>query len=166
MIQIPKLLRSLSALSLYKISTHIDLGVDRQSLEVRSWSRTCLIYIQYYGDEQAQQELVNNGYGRVIFISYSTAGGIDEVQDAEIWNGLKQISRFLSELHFGRYNHKPFFQPLPLLARMSVEQIEEEGANEEVEAQMNNVGYYDDSNIKDYANYVKAMVLNHFVHSR
>ncbi|KAA6361124.1 MAG: hypothetical protein EZS28_043349 [Streblomastix strix] len=165
MIQIPKLLQSLVALSRFRLGTHIDLDVDNQRLEVRSWSRDCLYYIQYYGDKQDQSEIVNVGYGRVMSITFSTAGGQGEEQDMEIMNGLRSIYWFLSALHAGRNNGwQPSFQPLPLLARRSEEQIEEEGAKEEIEAQMNNNGYYVD--IRNWANKAKAMTLNCFIHRR
>ncbi|KAA6363125.1 MAG: hypothetical protein EZS28_041348 [Streblomastix strix] len=161
-IKIPKLLQSLSALVTFRLGTHIDLDVDNQRLKVRSWSRQCFRWIQHFGDEQDQSELVNNGYGRVTSISFCTAGGQGEEQDAEIFYGLYYISRFLRALHYGRNDdYQPSFQPLPLLVRNTEEQIEEEGANEEIEAQMNNYGYNRD--IKYWANYVKEVVLNHFI---
>ncbi|KAA6364226.1 MAG: hypothetical protein EZS28_040247, partial [Streblomastix strix] len=161
-IQIPKLLQSLTTLVTFRLGTHIDLDVDNQRLKVRHWSRDCLRLIQHFGDEQDQSELVNQGYGRVMSTAFCTAGGKGEDQDEEIYNGMMYIQFFLGALHAVR-NWQPFFQPLPLLARRSEEQMEEEGANEEIDAQMNNNGYYDDSNIKDYANYVKEVVLNRFI---
>ncbi|KAA6366352.1 MAG: hypothetical protein EZS28_038121, partial [Streblomastix strix] len=86
-IQIPKLLKSLSALVNFRLGTHIDLDVDNQRLEVRHWSRYCLNWIRYLGDEQDQSELVNKRYGRVMSISFCTAGGKGEEQDLEILNG-------------------------------------------------------------------------------
>ncbi|KAA6397076.1 MAG: hypothetical protein EZS28_007395 [Streblomastix strix] len=164
-IQIPKLLQSLSEIACYKIRIHFNKDIDRQSLEVRSLSRWSLIQIQGFGDEQVQSELVNIGFGRVMSLSFCTAGGIGEEQDEEIRNGLYYIYRFLSDLHEGRTYGQPSFQPLPLLVRVSLEQIEEEGANEEVEAQMkNNKGYY--GLIKGWAKCVKATILNHFIHQR
>ncbi|KAA6388968.1 MAG: hypothetical protein EZS28_015509, partial [Streblomastix strix] len=77
---------------------------------------------------------------------------------------LQRISRFLRDIHQGRNYLKPYFQTLPLLARRSIEQIEEEGANEELEAQMINKGY--SWNIKREANDAKAETLNHFIHKR
>ncbi|KAA6362747.1 MAG: hypothetical protein EZS28_041726, partial [Streblomastix strix] len=124
----------------YKLGTHIDLDVDNQRLKVRSISRDCHNLIQVYGDEQDQLELANVKYGKMICISFSTAGGTGEEQDEEILNELFHIFNLLSSLHQGRNNYQPQFQPLPLLARRTEEQIEEEGANEEIEAQMNNVG--------------------------
>ncbi|KAA6361288.1 MAG: hypothetical protein EZS28_043186, partial [Streblomastix strix] len=79
-IHIPKLLKSLTTLVTFRLSTHIDLDVDNQRLKVRSWSSDCLRWIQQLGDEQDQSELVNNGYGRVMSISFSTAGGVGEEQ--------------------------------------------------------------------------------------
>ncbi|KAA6359532.1 MAG: hypothetical protein EZS28_044941 [Streblomastix strix] len=139
MIQIPKLLKSITTLSLYKIDVHIGQELDQMRLEIRCNSRWCLYWIQVWGDEQVQSELVNKRYGRVTSISICTAGGKGEEQDQEIYNGLKYIFSFLRELHAGRNNDwKPFFQPLPLLARRTEEQMEEEGAREEIDAQMNN----------------------------
>ncbi|KAA6361046.1 MAG: hypothetical protein EZS28_043427, partial [Streblomastix strix] len=162
MIQIPKLLQSLSALVTFRLGTHIDLDVDNQRLEVRSRSQRCLSGIRYYGDEQVQTDLVTQGYGRVMSITFCTAGGKGEEQDEEIWNGLDRISVFLRELHEGRNDdYQSSFQPLPLLVRNTEEQMEEEGADEELEAQMNNNGY--NSNIKGYANYVKEVILNRFI---
>ncbi|KAA6376863.1 MAG: hypothetical protein EZS28_027609 [Streblomastix strix] len=134
-------------------------------MEIRSWSRDCLSLIQYYGDEQVQSELVNQGFGRVMPISYCTAGGIGEEQDLEIKDGLFYISDFLRELHEGRNDDwYPSFQPLPLLARSSEEQIEEEGANEELEAQMKN-NKENQWGIKVWAINTKAAIVNHFIHS-
>ncbi|KAA6402267.1 MAG: hypothetical protein EZS28_002198, partial [Streblomastix strix] len=159
-IQIPKILQSLSALVTFRLGTYIDLDVDRQSLEVRSWNRWCFNQIQRFGDEQDQQELVNNEYGRVMSLSLCTAGGAGEEQDEEIRNGLYYIYDFLRQLHEGR-NDQPSFQHLPLLAGVSLEQMKEEGAIEELEAQMINSGY--DGEILDYANDVKAATLNRFI---
>ncbi|KAA6353876.1 MAG: hypothetical protein EZS28_050597 [Streblomastix strix] len=130
-------------------------------LEIRCNSRWCLYWIQWDGDEQDQTVLVNNGYGRVTSITFSTAGGQGEEQDDEIRNGLVCISDFLRRLHEGK-TQQSSFQPIPLLARNTEEQMEEEGAREELEAQMNNNGY--DSNIKFWANEAKKATLNHFIH--
>ncbi|KAA6393869.1 MAG: hypothetical protein EZS28_010603 [Streblomastix strix] len=161
-IQIPKLLKSITTLSLYKIGIHIGQELDQQRLEVRHWSRWCLYWIQFYGDAQDQSELVNNEYGRVMFITFSTAGGIGEERDKEILYGFNYISDFLRQLHEGRNNRKPSFQPLPLLARITEEQIIEEGANEELEAQIKNKG--NNGSIKYWTNEAKAVVLNRFIH--
>ncbi|KAA6310370.1 MAG: hypothetical protein EZS28_056322, partial [Streblomastix strix] len=56
----------------------------------------------------------------------------------------------------------PSFQPLPLLVPVSLEQIEEEGAIEEIETQMNNNGNY--GYIKNDATWAKSVTLNHFIH--
>ncbi|KAA6392548.1 MAG: hypothetical protein EZS28_011927 [Streblomastix strix] len=162
--QITKLLHSLTTLSRFKVGTHLREEIDQQSLEVRRWSRRCLSQIQYNGDEQDQSKLANQEYGRMMSLSYSTAGGIGDEQDDEIQYGMFCISYFLGQLHQGRNNYQPSFQPLPLLARITEEQIEEEGANEEIEAQIINKGF--DGIIKSYANYVKAATLNCFIHTR
>ncbi|KAA6372273.1 MAG: hypothetical protein EZS28_032200 [Streblomastix strix] len=160
--KIPKLLQSLSALTIFKLGTHIDLDVDQQRLEVRYTSRLCLYWIQVYGDKQVQTELVNVEYGRMMSISFCTAGGQGEEQDQEIRNGLVPIYFFLRDLHEGRNAYQPYFQPLPLLARRSEEQIEEEGVNEEIEAQMKNSVL--DGHIKNWAKKAKATALNRFIY--
>ncbi|KAA6381321.1 MAG: hypothetical protein EZS28_023153 [Streblomastix strix] len=161
-IQIPNLLKSLITLATFRIGTHLREEIDLQRIEVRRWSRQCLWSIQGDGDEQVQSELVRQGYGRVMPISCCTAGGKCEEYDQEIYDGLFYISRFLRELYEGRNDWYPSFQPLPLLARSTEEQIEDEGANEELEAQMNNNGYYGDINA--LANRTKAATLNRFIH--
>ncbi|KAA6368258.1 MAG: hypothetical protein EZS28_036215 [Streblomastix strix] len=153
----------ISALSLYKLGTHPNQEVYRLRLNVRNDSRYCLRQIQIYGDEQDFADLVNVEYGRVLSIAFCTAGGIGEEQDVEIKDVLNYISIFLKELHEGRIYYQPFFQPLPLLVRRTEEQIEEEGANEELEAQMENNGFYLNS-IRNWANRAKANSLNHFIH--
>ncbi|KAA6394575.1 MAG: hypothetical protein EZS28_009895 [Streblomastix strix] len=160
-IRIPKLLQSFSALSLYKICCHLSEDIDQQRLEVRHISRDCLGEIRYNGDEQIQTELVNQRFGRVMTISISTAGGNGEEQDKEIRNGLFYIYYFLRDIHEGRTNRQSSFQPLPLLVRSTKEQIEEEGANEEIETQMKNNGF--NGNIMIWANEAKAVILNRFI---
>ncbi|KAA6372711.1 MAG: hypothetical protein EZS28_031763 [Streblomastix strix] len=160
--QIPKLLLSITTLSRFKVGNYVGQVLDLQRLKVRSWSRRCFDQIQVLGDEQDQTDLVNNKNGKMTFISFCTAGGIGEEHDKEISNGLFYIYWFLRELYEGRNEQQPSFQPLPLLARITEEQIEEEGANEEIEAQMNNNKGYD-GYIKQWAIVFKKVTLNHFI---
>ncbi|KAA6367606.1 MAG: hypothetical protein EZS28_036867 [Streblomastix strix] len=162
-IRIPKLLQSLISLVTFKLGIHLNEQIDLLRLKVRRQSRLCLYWIQSFGDEQDQLELVNNQYGRVMSLSFCTAGGVGEEQNAEIFNVLNHFYFFLRSLHEGISYRQPSFQPLPLLVRRTEEQIEEEGANEEIDAQMNNNGYYYCS-INYWANNVKAATLNHFIH--
>ncbi|KAA6357470.1 MAG: hypothetical protein EZS28_047003, partial [Streblomastix strix] len=122
MIQIPKLLKSLVALSRFRLGTHLREEIDLQRLEVRSRSQRCLSGIRYNGDKQVQTDLVTQGYGRVMFITICAAGGQGEEQDVEIWNGLEYITDFLRELHESK-TQQPSFQPLPLLIRKTDEQM-------------------------------------------
>ncbi|KAA6393119.1 MAG: hypothetical protein EZS28_011358 [Streblomastix strix] len=157
----PKIIHSLSVLSLYKLGTHLKEEEDGQRKDVRHWSRYCLWIIQFYGNEQDQTELFKIGYGRVISIAFCTAGGVGEEEDAEIFNGLFYFSRFLRQLHEGRAR-QPSLQQLPLLVRRTEEQMEEEGSNEELQAQIKINRYY--GYIKKEANLAKAVILNHFIH--
>ncbi|KAA6378521.1 MAG: hypothetical protein EZS28_025953 [Streblomastix strix] len=132
---------------------------DQQTLALRSGSRTCLFYIQFWGDVSTQSELINVGYARVFVIAISTASGSGEEQDREINDGLFRISQFIRCLNKAKCNS---FPPQPLLVHRSDEQLEEEGGNEEIDSQLINKGhqYY---NIKDYANETKGAILNHFI---
>ncbi|KAA6401792.1 MAG: hypothetical protein EZS28_002686 [Streblomastix strix] len=161
----PKLLQSLIALVTFRLDEHISEELDQQIFSFRSRSRDCLYQIQFSSDEQDQSELVNQEYGRMICISISAAGGKGEEQDEEILSGLYRIYMLFSELHEGRNsNQQPSFYPLPLFTQRSIEQIKEEGAIEEIEAQMNN-NVYNDS-IKKNAYYAKVAILNRFIRRR
>ncbi|KAA6366273.1 MAG: hypothetical protein EZS28_038201 [Streblomastix strix] len=161
MIEKLNLLRSINQLTIFKLGNHSNQEVDRLRRNIRYNSISYLWKIQFYGDAQDIADLVNVQYGKVICISFSSAGGIGEENDEQIRNGLYHINNFIREQHVGRYFRQPSFQPLPLLARMTEEQMEEEGALEEMEAQMNNNGYY--GTIKDTANNAKVETLNHFI---
>ncbi|KAA6381764.1 MAG: hypothetical protein EZS28_022709 [Streblomastix strix] len=163
MINTSNALHSIAALTCYKLNIHFNYEQDQQTFEVRRSSRECLWSIHEFGDVSAQTELVNARYARVYAISICTANGAGEEQDGEICNGLNHIFKFIRDLHQGKYiSWLPQFPPQPLLARRSVEQIEEEGANEEVDAQLiknkENRG-----NIKGQANKVKGKILNYFI---
>ncbi|KAA6355298.1 MAG: hypothetical protein EZS28_049175 [Streblomastix strix] len=127
-------------------------------------SRQFLWLIQYNGDASDQAELVNIKYVKVLIISFSSAGGIGK-QDKEIFQGLSYISDFLRQLHEGR-NYPTSFQPLPLLAHRSEEQMEEEGGSDELEAQLINKGIYIGNSIKYWVNLAKTATLKHFMHGR
>ncbi|KAA6371132.1 MAG: hypothetical protein EZS28_033342 [Streblomastix strix] len=113
-------------------------------------------------------ELINVGYGRALIISVSTAGGTEEQGDMEIRDGLQQISDFFRDIHNGRNNNNnyPSFPPQPVLAKTCLEQIEEEGGNEEVESQIINKQKDFYINIKDQANRAKVGFLNFYINRR
>ncbi|KAA6385212.1 MAG: hypothetical protein EZS28_019263 [Streblomastix strix] len=99
-----------------------------------------------------------------MFITFSKAGGVGEEQDDEIYYGLINISTFFIDIHDGRNDDwQSSFQPLPLLARRTEEQIEEEGGSEEIDAQLNNKENQWYKMIQ--ANRAKAALVNHFIHS-
>ncbi|KAA6374246.1 MAG: hypothetical protein EZS28_030228 [Streblomastix strix] len=89
----------------------------------------------------------------------STAGGSEEQQDYNIYWGLNNISKFIRTLHQGR---NPSFSPLPALSKTCEEQIEEEGSDEEIEAQLINRGQ-NYGQIKDHATEAKQTTLNIYV---
>ncbi|KAA6377861.1 MAG: hypothetical protein EZS28_026612 [Streblomastix strix] len=137
-----------------------DLEEDEQSFQIRQRSRECLISIQKSGDESDQAEVVNVGYIRVFVICLSLAGGTGEHLDSEIYLGLQHISEFISQLHLGRNDYfLPYFSSQPSLSKRCIEQIEEEGGNEEIDSQLINKGN-EDLNIKKEADSVKGLILN------
>ncbi|KAA6366116.1 MAG: hypothetical protein EZS28_038357, partial [Streblomastix strix] len=158
----PKALHSLITLSIYKIGTHLSQENDQQTLAIRSGSRECLLHIQQYGDASDQSELVNANYSKVLVIAINTASGSGEEEDDEIFEGLNSIFQFLGYLIQGR-NYSATFQPQPLLARRSNEQIEEEGGNEEIDSQLINKGKGSFWSIKNNANGAKGWILNYFI---
>ncbi|KAA6370507.1 MAG: hypothetical protein EZS28_033966 [Streblomastix strix] len=99
------LLRSLIALTNFKLGTQFSKQIDKQRLEVRHWSREFLNWIRLHGDEQIQAEIVNVGYGKVICISFGIAEGIGEEQEEEIYLGLNNIYNFFEQLHEGSNYH-------------------------------------------------------------
>ncbi|KAA6356785.1 MAG: hypothetical protein EZS28_047688 [Streblomastix strix] len=157
LINTPKTLHSLITLSSYKINIRFSQENNQQTFAVRHSSRGCLVNIQEYGDEYIHSELVNARYVRVLIIAISTASGSSEEYDEEIFQGLYRISIFLKCLYQGTYS----FPPQPLLVRRSVEQIEEEGGNEEIDAQLINKGYR--GNIKNSAIEAKGRIINYFI---
>ncbi|KAA6367695.1 MAG: hypothetical protein EZS28_036778 [Streblomastix strix] len=154
-------LHSLTALSIYKIGTHISQENDLQTLALRSGSRGCLFCIHECGDASAQSELVNINYTKVLVIAISTASGQGEEQDDEIFYKLDRISNFIRCLNQGN-QYNPIYPPQPLLARRSDEQLEEEGGNEEIDSQQINEGRQY-RNVKYEAYEAKAAILNNFV---
>ncbi|KAA6386964.1 MAG: hypothetical protein EZS28_017510 [Streblomastix strix] len=127
-------------------------------------SRICLYEISYNGDQQDQAELIKVGYACALIISIGKIGGSQEDNDNEIKDGLKYISDFLRNLRQGRYYDITFHQQ-PALIKTCVEQIEEEGGNEEVDSQIENkqVLEYGDQYLKYYANWTIGEILNFFI---
>ncbi|KAA6366128.1 MAG: hypothetical protein EZS28_038346 [Streblomastix strix] len=168
-IKIPNALHSLFKLSCLQLNTHLSQQNDEQTLEVRNCSRLCLWCIQFEGNTQVQSELVSARYAGLLAIAISTASGQGEEQDKEINQGLVRISEFLKELRKGRNNNNSSFQPLPMLAKRSEEQIEEEGGIEEVDAQLINNGevyeFFKYNNIEDKAKITKRSMMNCFINS-
>ncbi|KAA6379348.1 MAG: hypothetical protein EZS28_025127 [Streblomastix strix] len=169
-INTPNFLNSLIKLTEFKFNNDTNKEEDNQSKQIRNESRICLRIIHRYGNEQVQVELVTNRYPRVLVIDINTAGGNEQL-DKEISQGLYSIIDFIREILRGRrQTHQDFnpglsFPPQPVLFKSCQEQIEDEGANEEIEAQLVNKregpGYY-----MDEANWAKGSILNIFIDNR
>ncbi|KAA6377903.1 MAG: hypothetical protein EZS28_026572 [Streblomastix strix] len=104
-------------------------------------------------------------YAGMDVIGISTAGGVGEEYDQEIYDVLEYMHYFFSRLHQETqfFFLVPSFQYQPQLAKNSYEQIIEECGSEEVDAQLFNKG--DDGDIKFKATQVKAEIMNHFIDS-
>ncbi|KAA6378258.1 MAG: hypothetical protein EZS28_026215 [Streblomastix strix] len=122
-----------------------------------------LVGVFKWGDEQVQVELVTKGYPRILIIIINTAGGNEQEQDDGIGKGLINIADFINAILKGRetgpFNSQHSFPPQPVLFKSCLEQIEDEGGNEEIEAQLVNKGYI----IKDEAYDAKESILNIYV---
>ncbi|KAA6393897.1 MAG: hypothetical protein EZS28_010575 [Streblomastix strix] len=166
-INTPNFLNSLIKLTQFKFNYDTNKEEDNQSILIRNKSKECLDYIHRWGDEQTQVELVTNGYPRVLINIINTVGGNEQEYDVGIFQGLENISNFFSVILKGRqtnyFNHGPSFPPQPVLFKSFQEQIEDEGAYEEIEAQLVNKGRGVYNDIKNNANYAKRRILNFFV---
>ncbi|KAA6360205.1 MAG: hypothetical protein EZS28_044268 [Streblomastix strix] len=167
-INTPNFINSLIKLAEFKFNNDTNFEEDNQSLKIRNESKQCLDSIHSWGDEQAQVELVTNGYPRILVNIINTAGGNEQEQEGRIYQGLWNIFNFIGEILKGRetdpdYGLFPSFPPQPVLFKSCQEQIEDEGGNEEMEAQLVNKrkGEYDD--INNRANFAKRRILNIFV---
>ncbi|KAA6379694.1 MAG: hypothetical protein EZS28_024779 [Streblomastix strix] len=155
-------LNSLIKLTKFKFNNGTNKEEDNQSLQIRNESIECLRSIHRWGDEQAQVELVTNGYPRVLVNIINTAGGIEQEQDEGIDLGLENIFRFIFEILKGRKTD-PSFPPLPDLFKSCLEQIVDEGGNEEIEAILVTIGEGPGQYIQYQANCAKGSLLNIFV---
>ncbi|KAA6373012.1 MAG: hypothetical protein EZS28_031461, partial [Streblomastix strix] len=163
-INTPNFLNSLIKLTQFKFNNETNKEEDKQSLQIRDWSKQSLDSIQRWGDEQVQVELVTNGYPRILIIVINTAGGNEQEQDDGIGKGLINIADFIREILRGRRQTHPNYpipslSPQPVLLKSCQEQIIDEGENEEIEAQLINKGFF----IKQRANWVKGSILNFFI---
>ncbi|KAA6399846.1 MAG: hypothetical protein EZS28_004631 [Streblomastix strix] len=155
------LIRSLALLTCYKHNIHLNEEYNQQTLSIRRNSRNCLSWIHYYGNELYHSKLVSIRYAGVLVIAISAAGGQGEEQDNEINDSLVYIQQFLNNLHLG--GNYTYFPPQVFLARISMEQIEEEGGIEEVESQFVNNRKVLSGFINDQVKWTKAATLNHFI---
>ncbi|KAA6391686.1 MAG: hypothetical protein EZS28_012784 [Streblomastix strix] len=123
---------------------------------------------QRFGNEIVQANLVAFNYSKELIAYISTASGKCQEQDKEIYRGLELINNYIQDLRQRRYELPwTYISPLPHLTKISVEQFEEEGGNEEVDAQsINNRKDYTDHSIMIRTNLTKAKLLNHFIHYR
>ncbi|KAA6363571.1 MAG: hypothetical protein EZS28_040903 [Streblomastix strix] len=118
--------------------------------------------IKLCSDASSFTELIKVGYVSALAMRLSTAGGIGDRQDIKIFHGLNNIFWFFYSLHRGRNN--PLQQPLPLqpaLCKTCKEQIVEEGAIEEIEAQLSNK--QNEFSINKRATWIKGEQLNYYI---
>ncbi|KAA6361230.1 MAG: hypothetical protein EZS28_043244 [Streblomastix strix] len=80
-INTPNFLNSLIKLTEFKSINDTNKEKDNQSIQIRNKSKGCFHIIHYWGDEQAQVELVTNGYPRLLVIDINTADGNEQQQE-------------------------------------------------------------------------------------
>ncbi|KAA6396535.1 MAG: hypothetical protein EZS28_007941 [Streblomastix strix] len=98
----------------------------------------------------------------VDIVQIDTVSGAGAEQDDEIFYRLRHISRFLRDIHQGKYiSWLPQFPPQHLLAHRSDEQIEEEGGNEEIDSQL--INKENRGNINDEVKKAQGRILNRFI---
>ncbi|KAA6388067.1 MAG: hypothetical protein EZS28_016405 [Streblomastix strix] len=136
--------------AVFRANINLMKDKDDQTIQNPINCRYCLNRIQSYGDEQVQVDLVTMGYSKVLGFALSTSGGNEQEQDEEIRDGLFKIYTLLISFHYGGDT----LPSQPALSRICEEQIEEEGANEEIDSQYNSKGI--DGDIKDNAKKAKG----------
>ncbi|KAA6377887.1 MAG: hypothetical protein EZS28_026585, partial [Streblomastix strix] len=145
--------------------SHISIEQDKQSLEIRRYSRECLNQFQSFGDQFVQGRVLASGYAGSLLSVISTASVIGSQNDQEIHSALSDIKEFLDILHNGRqydsYKHQHQFPPLTKLIKQFNEQFEEEEGLEEIEAQVISQRY--NQNFTDFSKETKSAVLNIFL---
>ncbi|KAA6387566.1 MAG: hypothetical protein EZS28_016905 [Streblomastix strix] len=145
----------------FNLITYFNQAYDIQAPEIRKISRMCLFKIQSNGDETVQKQLSQLGYLISLTSVIYAAGGSGKVDnDQEINLIIINIFEFFKQLYFGTNNGDTQFPPHPSLAKLSYEQLEEEGCLEEIEALIINKGV---DNIKFCTNGAKQTISNIFV---
>ncbi|KAA6386297.1 MAG: hypothetical protein EZS28_018178 [Streblomastix strix] len=98
---------------------------------------------------------------------FSTAGGFAEENNFDILISLIKIDNFIFNLYNGRKISKrtprPSFPSQPILAKTCIEQIEEQGGFEEIEAHLTNQGKDGNDYIKFNAIEVKGDLSKFFI---
>ncbi|KAA6388965.1 MAG: hypothetical protein EZS28_015506 [Streblomastix strix] len=158
------LIHSFIQLCKYKLCQYVNQEEKKQADEIRSYSSYGLREVVQYGVIQTFEVLSHSCYAGVLAKATATAGGIVVEADTDIAVTISNIFNFIHILLNGRYPNPclPTVPPLPALLKESVEQIEVEGAQEEVEAQMTN-NENRTMDINYHARNFKAILLNAFI---
>ncbi|KAA6364811.1 MAG: hypothetical protein EZS28_039662 [Streblomastix strix] len=164
------LIPSLEKLALFKICEHINKNHDKKLAQLREVARNCLWNILWHGNTNAIKQLVNYSYVEMLVISISTGGGCVQQQNNEIDDQLQILSDFFLVIRKGRYPYQQqlgllqVLLPLPSLAKVVEELVEQIGGVEEIEtrniSQSNK--YYGVQ--KSNANYVLQAIVNYYQH--
>ncbi|KAA6392604.1 MAG: hypothetical protein EZS28_011865 [Streblomastix strix] len=143
----------------YKINVQTNDNKDQQSYLIRKRSSQCLQHVLLYGDESVYADLQNIGFVGTSIIPISSAGSFGENDEDQMFMGLIDVSSLFISLHNVSDNpHYPTFPPQPTLLKTSQEQVEEEGAYEEVESLLIDNGRR--NCIKKRAKQTKREILN------
>ncbi|KAA6377989.1 MAG: hypothetical protein EZS28_026483 [Streblomastix strix] len=154
----PKVLISLIKLSLCKHIKDFDREEKKETDKVRNFSLCCLQEIQRLGDLSVQYDLIEKGYIRALIHAASLCGGSSMQNDIWVFVKLQSTFQIYRDLNDGRiqqtFNQKfASFAPQSYLTDCVKDQIELEGGNEEVDALIFNIGWF--NKVKDIASNLK-----------
>ncbi|KAA6394164.1 MAG: hypothetical protein EZS28_010310 [Streblomastix strix] len=157
------LLQALVKLSKYKIGDIISHYSDNQPSSIRNNCRESLNRIQQYGDALAQNNISQAGYATSLVASFSS--NIQFNKEYFVSDALFDLNSYFEEMLNGRYciRIKIRFPRQPTIVKISLEQIEEEGGNEEIDFHIHNKGegyFRNQQQIRKQARFTLEIILN------
>ncbi|KAA6395675.1 MAG: hypothetical protein EZS28_008798 [Streblomastix strix] len=130
------------------------------ALQIRTLSFNLLSNFHWYGDKKLQQLLISDQFARIIVQLISICGGIGEYNTNRIEDSLSTISQLLTGFR-GTDIMRDYLQPESELLQITIEEIEDEGGQEEVDANQFHMKGSEDE-ISDNAKWVMIDLINSF----
>ncbi|KAA6401526.1 MAG: hypothetical protein EZS28_002950 [Streblomastix strix] len=131
----PKLLESIGKLAQIKFLEPTMNEKDIDSIcRIKYNFLKCMRQIQQFGDDKTLERLTNNFYAHSLVLAIASCGGSSIQNNDVIEQAALNTEKFFTELFLGRNKAHEFFGSQKSLAKISLEQSEEEGGYEEVDA--------------------------------